>query len=324
MKGNSHTVACGPDPGGNNIATFTYKTLEQADVTIRHVSLAAHQEMALLPSTIDEACMVILHRSEADRFELHGLTGMLWSGRRNPGSVNVIERQEAVTLKAFHRLDALILGIPHLSVPHMAPEAQDDGGEGHAKAHDAEDAVGHRLGLAFLAALASAVDPHPPSAVHLARALCYHFAFKHAWVQEKFASAEQGRLAPWQARTAATLLDRGDLQVREVAAACRLSSGAFSRRFRATFSRSPNDWKAGRRIDAVKKLLIDTGASLADAALQAGFSNQASMSRSFRRLVGASPSAWRASQGEGQAWLHFAQESQSCDSSGEDSGAASS
>lgn len=301
MKVNSHTVTCGVDPGGNNIATFTYKAPEQADVTIRHVSLGAHQEMALLPSTIDEACMVILHQSAADRFELHGLTGMLWSGRRNPGSVNVIERQEAVTLKAFHRLDALILGIPHLSVPHMAPEARADGGKGHAEAHDAEDAVGHRLGLAFLAALKSAIDPHPPSAVHLARALCYHFAFKHAWVQEKFASAEQGRLAPWQARTAATLLDRGDLQVREVAAACRLSSSAFARLFRATFLRSPYDWKVERRIDAVKELLLEAEGSLADAALQAGFSDQASMSRSFRRLVGASPGAWRMSQRKGQA-----------------------
>lgn len=323
MKGNSHIVTCGAEPGGYDIATFTFQTPEQAEVTIRHVSLPAHHETALLPSTIDEAGMVILHQSEADRFELHGLTGVLWSGRRNPGSVNVIERQEAVTLKAFHRLDALIVGIPHLSVPRGTPEARAGGGAADAEAHDAEDAVGHRLGLAFLAALKSSTDPQPPSAVHLARALCYHFAFKHVWVQEKFASAEQGRLAPWQARTAATLLDRGDLQVREVAAACRLSSGAFSRQFRATFHRSPNDWRAERRIDAVKKLLLDTGASLADAALQAGFSNQASMSRSFRRVAGESPSAWHASQREGQAQRHFAQESQSCDSSGEDTGAAS-
>ena len=301
MKWNSHATTCAVGPGENDVATFTYQTSEQAEVTIRHVSLAAHHEMVLRPSTIDEAFMVILHQSEADRFELHGLTGTLWSGRRNPGAVNVIERQEAVTLKAFHRLDALILGIPHLSVPQGASEAQADAGAGPAQAHDAEDAVGHRLGLAFLAALKSATDSRPPSTVHLARALCYHFAFKHAWVQEKFASAAQGRLAPWQARTAATLLDRGDLQVREVAAACGLSSGAFSRQFRATFLRSPNDWRAQRRIDAVKTLLLDAGVSLADAALQAGFSNQASMSRSFRRLAGASPSAWRVSQRKGQA-----------------------
>ena len=178
--------------------------------------------------------------------------------------------------------------------------------------------MGHSLGLAFLAAVRSGGDPRPLSAVHLARALCYHFAFKHAWVQEQFARAGRCGLATWQARTAATLLERGDLQVREVAAACRLSSSAFSRLFRATFLRSPQDWKAERRIAAVKELLREADVSLADAALQTGFSDQASMSRSFRRVVGASPGAWRMSQRQS----HAAQESPSCDASGQYAGTA--
>ncbi len=301
MSGPSNTVTRGEDPSWASVSTFNYQTSERAEVTIRHASLNAGREMALQPSTIDEACAVILHLSEADRFELHGVTGLLWGGRCTPGSVNVIARRETLTLKATHRLDALIIGIPHLSAPRAAPETRTDRGEGRAEAHDPEDEVGHRLGLAFLAALKSTTDPRHLVAVHLARALCYHFAFKHAWAQERFASAERCRLAPWQARTAATLLDRGDLQVREVAAACRLSSSAFSRLFRATFLRSPHNWKADRRIDAVKRLLLEAEVSLADAALQAGFSNQASMSRSFHRLVGASPRAWRMRQRKGQA-----------------------
>jgi AraC family transcriptional regulator len=220
-----------------------------------------------------------------------------------------------LTLEASSRLEALILGIPHLSMPHAAPEALADRGADRIEAHDPCDAVGHGLGLAFLAATRSTAEPSPLSAVHLARAMCYHFAFRHSWVQETFAGAARRGLAPWQARTAARLLVGGELQVREVAAACRLSSGAFSRLFRATFLRSPQDWKAERRIDAVKGLLRMPDVSLADAALQAGFSDQASMSRSFRRLVGASPGAWRASQHEVQR--HVAQESPSCDASGQ-------
>ncbi len=294
-------ASCAGEPSRTSVSTFACQTAERAEMTIRHAALDARQDKELRPSTIDEACTVILHLAEVDRFELHGVTGLLWSGRCVPGSVNVIAGRETLTLSTTHRLNALIIGIPHLSVPHMASEAQAKRGEGRAEAHDPEDVVGHRLGLAFLAALKSAADPPPLSAVHLARALCCHFAFKHAWVQEKFASVERCRLAPWQAHTAARLLDRGDLQVREVAAACRLSSSAFARLFRATFLRSPHDWKAERRIDAVKDLLLEAEGSLADAALQAGFSDQASMSRSFRRLVGASPGAWRMSQRKGQA-----------------------
>jgi len=248
---------------------------------------------------MDEACTVILHLRAVDLLELHGMTGLLWSGRCAPGSVNVIARREALTLEASHVLEALVLGIPHLCVPRAASTAQASRGVDRTEAHEPHDAVGHRLGLAFLAA-AKATDVRPLSAVHLARAMCYHFAFKHAWVQAKFASAEQCGLAPWQARTAARLLDRADVQVRDVAAACGLSSSAFARLFRITFLRSPQAWQADRRIDAVKGLL-DTDVSLADAALQAGYSDQASMSRAFRRLVGASPGAWRMSQRRGQA-----------------------
>jgi AraC-like DNA-binding protein len=301
MSGNSDTVICGEDTSWSSVSTFTYQTSERAEVTIRHVSLDAYQEAALWPSTMDEAFTVILHLSAADLFELHGITGLLWSGRCPPGSVNVVARREALTLKTSHPLEALVLGIPHSSVPRVAPQARANGGERRAEPHDPCDVVGHSLGLAFLAAFKSAADPRSLSTVHLARAMCYHFAFKHTWVQGKSAGAEPCGLAPWQARTAARLLDRGDLQVREVAAACHLSSSVFPRLFRATFLQSPHAWKADRRIDAVKELLRDADVSLSDAALQAGFSDQASMSRSFRRLVGASPGEWRMSQHESQA-----------------------
>jgi AraC-like DNA-binding protein len=198
-------------------------------------------------------------------------------------------------------MEALIVGVPPLPAPRVAHEARAGQRENRAEAHCPYDAVGHGLGLAFLAAFKSAADPRSLSTVHLARAVCYHFAFKHARVQAKIANAARCGLAPWQARTAARLLGRGDMQVSEVAAACRLSSSAFRRSFLATFLRSPHAWKAERRIAAVKELLRDAHVSLADAALQAGFADQASMSRSFRRLVGASPDQWRMSQREGEA-----------------------
>ena len=282
----------------SGVSTFTCQTSEGAEMTIRHASLGEGEEMALGPSTIDEACTVLLHVSDSGCFELRGLTGLLWSGRCTPGSVNVIASRAALTLKTSHRLEALVIGIPQLSVSQVPPEARANRGDERA---DAVDSVAHSLGLAFLAALKSADESRPLSAIHLARALCHHFAYRHAWVEEKFANAERCGLAPWQAQKAAKLLEGGHLQVNEVAAACGLSASAFSRLFRATFLRSPHDWKAQRRIDACKELLLAAEVSLAEAALQAGFSDQTSMSRSFRRLVGASPGAWRMSKREGRA-----------------------
>ena len=276
--------------------TFSYSTAEGADVTLTHVFLGAYRETEVRPSTIDEAATIILHLGTA-RFELHGSTGLLWRGRCMPGLVNVVARRDALTLTASERIEVLILGIPHLALPSGSVETVVDQVSGRLDIHEPCDAVGLGLGMAFIASLRASASP-PRSAAHLARALCSHFVSKHAWLQEAVASTGRSGLAPWQARAATQLLTRGDLQVREVAGACRLSSSAFARQFRATFLLSPNEWKAQQRIDTVKALLLAADVSLADAAARAGFPDQASMTRSFRRLVGATPGAWRSSQRE--------------------------
>jgi AraC family transcriptional regulator len=279
-------------------STLTFQTPEQAEVTISHATLDAGHETALGPCTVDEACTVILHLRAVDLFELHGRTGVLWSGRCTPGSVNVIARREPLILKTSHQLEALVLGIPRSCLPRVAPEVRARRSGNREEAYDSYDAVGYRLGLALLSAFQT--DPRPRSTIHLARAMCYHFAFKYDWVQGKSDDGRRG-LAPWQARTAAKLLERGDVQVREAAAVCQLSPSHFARLFRITFQRSPHTWLVERRIDTLKRLLLNAKVSLADAAVQVGFADQATMSRSFRRVVGASPGAWRISRHDTQA-----------------------
>jgi AraC family transcriptional regulator len=300
MERNANT-GYGTDSRWSSVSTLTFQTPEQAEVTISHATLDAGHESALGPCTADEAYTVILHLNAIDLFELHGRTGFLWSGSCTPGSVNVIAGPEELTLKTSHPLEALVLGIPRLTLLRVTPEVQARRSGDRKKAYDSYDAVGHRLGLALLTAFGTATNPRPPSTIHLARAMCYHFAFKYDWVRGKSADAGRRGLAPWQARTAANLLERGDLQVYEVAAACQLSPSHFARLFRITFQRSPHTWLVERRIDALKRLLLNANFSLADAAVQVGFPDQASMSRSFRRVVGASPGAWRVSQHDGKA-----------------------
>jgi AraC family transcriptional regulator len=298
MERNMNT-AYGRDPLWSSVSTLTFQTPEQAELTISHATLDAGHETALGPCTVDEAFTVILHLSPIDLFELHGSTGFLWSGPCTPGSANVVARPDSLMLKTSQRLEALVLGIPRLSLLRVAPEVRVKRSGNCKEAYDSYDEVGHGLGLALLAAFRTIADSRPPSTVHLARAMCYHFAFKYHWLQGKSADARQRGLAPWQASTAANLLERGDLQVHEVAAACQLSPGHFAKLFRITFQCTPQTWLVERRVDALKRLLLNADVSLADAAAQVGFADQASMSRSFRRVVGSSPGAWRMGQHEG-------------------------
>ncbi|QDE39748.1 helix-turn-helix domain-containing protein [Luteibacter pinisoli] len=109
-------------------------------------------------------------------------------------------------------------------------------------------------------------------------------------------------LAAWQIRTveeiALARLDLG-LAISDLAAACSLSRGYFSRAFRVTFGESPHRWRHGKRIEHACLQLSSTRGSLADIAIACGFNDQAHFTRSFKSAIGVTPHAYRKSRGVG-------------------------
>jgi len=117
-------------------------------------------------------------------------------------------------------------------------------------------------------------------------------------VQRLGRDQQAGKLAPWQVRTATDFIDRNsdrNLQVRDVAAAVRLSPSYFSHAFKESFGQSAKSYIIGRRIARAKQLMLTTRDSLAQIALACGFSDQAHFCRSFGGLMGQPPSRWRRS-----------------------------
>ena len=106
----------------------------------------------------------------------------------------------------------------------------------------------------------------------------------------------KGGLAPWQLRRSTELLASnldGSVALKTLADACRLSTGHFSRAFRASTGLTPVQWLAHRRIEAAKALIQQRRGSLGEVALACGFSDQSHFTRIFTRIVGTSPGAWR-------------------------------
>lgn len=64
--------------------------------------------------------------------------------------------------------------------------------------------------------------------------------------------------------------------------------------FRAELGQSPGDWARELRLQAARRMVIDTRHPLQDIALRSGFGAQAALSRAFRRRFGVPPSALRA------------------------------
>ncbi|MEQ9608744.1 MAG: AraC family transcriptional regulator [Kiloniellaceae bacterium] len=67
----------------------------------------------------------------------------------------------------------------------------------------------------------------------------------------------------------------------------------LARRFRRTYGVSPSRFVTLRRLHRVRNLIVE-GQPLAEAALAAGFADQAHMTRQFRAAYGTTPGKWRA------------------------------
>ncbi|MGH9261661.1 MAG: helix-turn-helix domain-containing protein [Acidimicrobiales bacterium] len=72
-----------------------------------------------------------------------------------------------------------------------------------------------------------------------------------------------------------------------------VSEAHFIRTFRATFGETPHRYLQRRRVERAMALLRNTDRSVTDICLAVGFSSLGTFSRTFRDIVGRSPSGFR-------------------------------
>ena len=87
------------------------------------------------------------------------------------------------------------------------------------------------------------------------------------------------------------------LDVRAIAAVAHISAAHFSRSFRVTFGETPHHYLQRRRVERSMFLLRETDRSVTDVCLDVGFNSLGTFSRTFRGIVGESPSAYRLGNG---------------------------
>jgi len=84
------------------------------------------------------------------------------------------------------------------------------------------------------------------------------------------------------------------LDVPALASSAAMSTGHFSRSFKAAFGESPYSYLMTRRIERAKALLRAGDMSVTDACFAVGCTSLGTFSTRFTELVGESPSAYRA------------------------------
>jgi len=106
----------------------------------------------------------------------------------------------------------------------------------------------------------------------------------------------RGGLPAWQTRRVfahveANLCRR--IPIRDLARLLDLSPSHFCRAFKSTFGVSPRDYVLRRRIDVAQGLMLTTSEPLSSIAVRCGMCDQQHFTRSFHRIVGETPYAWR-------------------------------
>ncbi|MHA3702449.1 helix-turn-helix domain-containing protein [Jatrophihabitans sp. YIM 134969] len=92
------------------------------------------------------------------------------------------------------------------------------------------------------------------------------------------------------------LMDRSyaePLDVPTLARAAHVSASHFARTFKDTFGETPHRYLQRRRVERAMYLLRETPASVTDVCVQIGFTSLGTFSRTFREIVGCSPSEYR-------------------------------
>ena len=105
-----------------------------------------------------------------------------------------------------------------------------------------------------------------------------------------------GGLAPWQAKRLYSYIDDkldSSIRAAELAGVVQLSRSHFSRVFRQTFGESPVRFIMQRRICRAQELMLASRLPLSQVALECGMSDHAHFCRTFRKIVGVTPKAWR-------------------------------
>jgi AraC-like DNA-binding protein len=109
-------------------------------------------------------------------------------------------------------------------------------------------------------------------------------------------STSKGLLAPWQLRRVTEYLVAhlaDDVGLQTVSDLVGLSRSYFSRAFKTSTGLSPHRWLVQARVTKAKEMLLTSGLSLAQIAIDVGFADQAHFTRTFARAIGESPGAWK-------------------------------
>lgn len=152
------------------------------------------------------------------------------------------------------------------------------------------------VAASLVANAVSTLDHNPEVARHYLERLAAMFADDGTSGPPPKAKPVKGGLAAWQLRNVVQHIDAylgATIGVDALAEVARLSTGHFCRAFKVTTGETPHAFLIRQRVRRAQTLMLQTDDTLSHIAYACGLTDQAHLTRLFRRVVGATPLIWR-------------------------------
>jgi transcriptional regulator GlxA family with amidase domain len=111
------------------------------------------------------------------------------------------------------------------------------------------------------------------------------------------AAVEESNRRMLRARDAMDRAYARPLDIPDLARIAEVSEAHFIRTFRATFGETPHRYLQRRRVERAMFLLRETDRSVTDVCFEVGFASLGTFGRTFRDIVGESPTTYRGRAG---------------------------
>jgi len=249
------------------------------------------------PFAPQDAFHVILQRTNLPSHELFSNGRLINTDPYPRDSVSIIDLRTRATTRIASAHEALVFYVPREAINEITSDYGTPPVDGLNLAPGVArlDPVLARLGAFLLPLLREPPGVSSLCADELMLLVQAHLAQSYGSVRT-VRQGMRGGLAPGEERRAKELmsasLDR-PLSLAELASACSLSVSHFTRAFRQSTGMPPHRWLVERRIEAAKAMLLAGELPTAQIAQACGFAEQSSFTKTFARVEGVTPAAWR-------------------------------
>jgi AraC-like DNA-binding protein len=282
-----HGRSLGDKLGSRDAPCFVTRTLSRAEVAVTEILV--NQPLGRLSDPLPrvDAFMICLMLSDIpdNGYWEDGRQVSAYSLRAGETTIHDLRREpRALMDKPLH---SLLFYVPNTTLHALADQAGVPriGGLRYEPGVGILDETIKHVGLSLMPALRKPEQVSQLFEDYVTLAFASHAAQAYGGLQT-ISKPFKGGLAPWQERLAKEMI-AADLaeakSLHEIAKACGLSVGHFSRAFRQSTGFAPHSWLLQARVDSAKTMLRERESSLSEIASACGFADQSHFARVFAR-----------------------------------------